>query len=99
MGSLMMPVFKRGQLGTVTHQMIDADRWEWFKERGWYDADDKVPLNQGQVAEVAQPDASYHAPVKPYGAFGSVHGETPAVPVKRPGAQPGNRNAAKRARG
>jgi hypothetical protein len=93
MGSLMMPVFKRGQLGTVTHKMIDADRWDYYRGQGWYDADNKVPLNPGQQAEVIQPAPVYNAPVKPYGAFGSVLGETASQPRKI-GAQPGNKNAA-----
>lgn len=73
--SLMMPVFKRGQLGTVTHKFIGAEQWPEYQGKGWYDADDKVPLNPGQTPP-EQPDGSYHAPVKPYGAFGTVLGET-----------------------
>lgn len=91
--SLMMPVFKRGQMGTVTHKSIGADQWDYYRSQGWYDAPEKVPLNPGQQ-EPEPPEPVYVAPVKPYGAFGSVVGETP--PPRRPGAQKGNRNAAGR---
>lgn len=79
--SLMMPVFKRGQMGTVTHRYIGAEQWPEFQSQGWYDADDKVPLAPGQMPP-EQPDGTYHAPVKPYGAFGSVLGEIPTVTAR-----------------
>lgn len=81
--SLMMPVFKRGQLGTVTHKSIGADQWDYYRSQGWFDAPEKVPLNPGQTAEPEQPAPVYVAPVKPYGAFGSVHGEIP-VEARQP---------------
>lgn len=90
MSSLMMPVFKRGQLGTVMARMIGAEQWDYYRAQGWYDADDKVPLNPGQVAEVVQPEPVYTAPVKPYGAFGTVVGE--AAPARRPGRPVGSKN-------
>lgn len=83
--SLMMPVFSRGQMGTVTHKMIGTDQWDYYRAKGWYDAPEKVPLNHGQQAEPLQPKPVYNAPVKPYGAYGSVHGEAvDAKPATKP---------------
>ncbi len=73
--SLMMPVFSRGQMGTVTHKMIGADQLDYYRSKGWYDAPEKVPFNPGQTAEPEAPQPVYNAGVKPYGAYGSVHGE------------------------
>jgi hypothetical protein len=93
--SLMMPIFKRNlTTGNVEHRHIGAEHWPDFHAKNWYDAPDKVPLGPGQQAEPPKEPAVYVAPVKPYGAYGTVHGE--GEPRRRPGAQVGNRNAVRK---